>query len=95
MSHKYPYPLAGETVTLTITDAASSPDEGLVTGAEFRVEDWADNLWGKSWTLMNGNFAAMKYGYRAGLGGLVPDDEVVYGKIGNLGHLVHISEIAS
>lgn len=41
----------------------------------------------------DGNPACMNYAIRAGFSDLPTDDEVLYGKIGGFGHLVHISEI--
>lgn len=81
--HTEPSPLAGHYVTVT------------VDGKEYlyHVEDWWDHLAGESWMYAEGNPAALKYAMRAGLAGLPVDDEVLYGKIGGLGHLVHISEI--
>jgi hypothetical protein len=42
--------------------------------------------------LATGNPAALNYAMRAGTIGLPVDNEVVYGKIGYLGYLVHTSE---
>jgi len=58
------------------------------------LEDWWDKLTGKSWMYSEGNPAAMIYGMRAGFNNLPTDDDVVYVKINNLGHLVHTSELA-
>jgi len=41
----------------------------------------------------NGNPAALIYAIRSGFDGLPTDDEVVYGKIGSFGHLIHESEL--
>lgn len=48
-----------------------------------------------SWMDSNGNPAAMMYAIRTGSQGFdVPiDNEVVYGKIGSLGYLFHVSEL--
>jgi hypothetical protein len=43
---------------------------------------------------MDGNAACIQYALRAGLSGLPKDDEVMYGKVARLGHLVHVDEIA-
>ena len=43
--------------------------------------------------LMDGNPAALQYGMRSGFSGLPTDNEVVYGKVGMLGYLIHKSEI--
>jgi hypothetical protein len=40
-----------------------------------------------------GNFAALYYKIRAEANKLPADDKVLYGKIGGLGHCVHVSEI--
>jgi hypothetical protein len=96
MNHSDRHPLAGQTVKLR--GGVTDPVQGAVVGgAEFRVEDWWDRIAGKSGTQCDGNIAAMHYGMRTGLAGpgAVPlDDEVVYGKIDSLGHIVHVSEIA-
>jgi len=90
--HKESHPLAGKTVK--IKEGTIDPVQGAVIGgAEYRVEDWWDKISGGSWTTAQGNYAAMHYGARNGLNHLPIDDEVVYGKIGNLGHLVHVSEL--
>ena len=57
------------------------------------VEDWWDRLAGKSWMVCDGNPACMLYAIRGGFGGLPADNEVVYGKINGLGHLIHVSEL--
>lgn len=86
------HPLAGKTVTLN--DVTRDPSGEVVPGATFRVEDYWQNVTGKSWTISEGNPAALKYALRTGLsGGHVPLDDVVYGKIGGFGHLVHVSEL--
>lgn len=77
--HSEPSPLAGKTVKLT-------------SGDEYVVEDWWDRVSGGSWMTAEGNPAALQYAFRA-VG--VLDDEVLYGKIGHFGHLIHISEVAA
>ena len=86
--HKERSPLAGQTVLISsdLTSAGPGPHE-------YRIEDWWDHLTGKSWRYSDGNMAAMLYGVRSGVQGLPLDDEVVYGKVGAFGHLVHVSEI--
>ena len=80
--------LAGKTVKI-------KTEANTIGGAEIRIEDWWINIAGSSWMFQQGNPACMIYAMRTGTGGLdIPsDDEVLYGKIGGLGHLVHISEI--
>lgn len=81
-------PLAGKYVTVE----ADLYGEGAGFHT-FRVEDWWDRLTGRSWMDSNGNPAAMNYAIRGGLSGLPIDDQVLYGKVGAFGHLVHVSEI--
>lgn len=90
--HTQSHPLAGKTVKINDTgkDATQS---AVVPGAEYRVEDYWDKVTGKSWMNSDGNPAAMQYAMRSAIAGLPLDDEVVYGKIGAFGHLVHVSEL--
>lgn len=84
MIHKETHPLAGQTVKLA---------GKTFNGSEVRIEDWWDRVYGKSWMDSEGNPAALNYAFRAGSDGLPLGDDVVYGKIGGLGHLIHVSEI--
>lgn len=87
--HNEPHPQAGQTIKV-MTTMHSQIDDGP---HEFRVEDWWDRLLGKSWMDCDGNPAALIYALRNGMARLPFDDEVIYGKIGPFGHLVHVSEI--
>ncbi|MEU1309439.1 hypothetical protein ABZ419_11165 [Streptomyces cinnamoneus] len=79
-----PHPLAGRTVALR----PGSVSPSLV------VEDWAEHVFGKSWTAMGCHAASMAYAVRATVAGLPLDDDVVYGKCpAGLGHIVHVTEI--
>lgn len=80
MMHNESHPLAGQTVRLT-------------SGEEYRLEDWWDTLTGGSWMFADGNPAALNYAMRSAAANLPLDNEVVYGKIGAFGHLVHVSEL--
>lgn len=62
-------------------------------GEEFRVEDWWDKMTGGSWGDAVGNPACIVYALRAVENKLPDDDEVVYGKLGSFGCLLHVSEI--
>jgi hypothetical protein len=62
-------------------------------GREFRIEDWWDHLTGASWTETAGVPAALRYAFRALVKDLPVNDDVIYGKIGSLGYLVHVSEV--
>lgn len=68
----------------------SAPDAGVES---YEVEAYWDDLTGKSWMFSDGNPAALKYAVRSGVAGLPLDNEVLYGKIGAFGHLVHVSEV--
>lgn len=89
--HTNPHPLAGKTVT--IKEGVTDPMQGAVIGgAKYRLEDWWDRIAGKSWGDCQGNPACLHYAMRSAVATPL-DDEVVYGKIGHFGHLVHVSEI--
>lgn len=90
--HPEPHPLAGKTVTIS-DSAVDSVQGAVVSGAQYKIEDWWDRVGGKSWSEMNGNPGCLHYAFRAEANGLPADDEVVYGKIDAFGHLVHVSEI--
>jgi hypothetical protein len=64
-----------------------------IGGQEYRVEDWWINVAGVPWGMADSNPAALRYAIRAALSGVPADDEVLYGKVDSLGHLVHVSEI--
>jgi len=79
--------LAGKTVRI-------KNDAPEIGGKEYRVEDWWHVVSGGSWMHANGNPACLHYAMRSG--GHTPiDNKVLYGKIGGMGCLVHISEIES
>jgi hypothetical protein len=84
MKHSDPHPLAGKTVKIAV---------GAFAGSDYRLEDWWDHLTGKSWMYSDGNPAAMEYAIRSGLEALPLDDDVVYGKIGAYGQLIHVSQL--
>ena len=83
MIHKSESPLAGALVLI---------ETGALAGRRLLVEDWWDRIAGKSWMHCDGNPACMAFAMREP----TPlDDEVVYGKIGNAGTLVHVSMLAA
>lgn len=90
--HSSKHPYADRYIRLNNT--ARDPHRGIVTpGKQFRVIDWWDRLGGGSWQQVEGNFAVGFYRARVEALGLPLDDEVVYGHIGEFGHLVHVSEL--
>jgi len=62
---------------------------------EIRVEDTDENIWGKSWMVMDGNPAAIIFAMRTGTEGIkAPLTETVYcGKISPLGSKFGLSEL--
>jgi hypothetical protein len=89
MRHSEQSPLAGK--KLKIKDEANE-----IGGNEILIEDWWDRVAGISWKDANGNPAALNYAIRSGFSkniNVPMDDECVYGKIGMLGHIVHVKEL--
>ena len=85
--HEEASPLAGQTVTIK---------GGEFAGLEYVVEDWWDRVSGGSWMFATGNPACLEYAIRSGFSGTTPtDDEVLYGKIGAFGKLIHVSDLTS
>lgn len=80
-------PLAGQAVTIK---------EGEFAGLEYQVEDWWQNVSGGSWMHAVGNPTCLEYAIRTGSQDFPTpnDDEVLYGKIGGMGKLIHITEVS-
>lgn len=96
MLHAVAHPLAGQTVQVKFAGEGHPQIAGSADAAvSFVVEDWWDRLTGGSWMFADGNPAALVYAVRSGFSGLPTDDEVVYGKVGGFGHLVHVSELVA
>lgn len=82
-----PHPQAGQTVVLV---------SGQFEGQEYWIEDWWERVSGKSWKNCDGNPAALEYAMRSGVeGDPFLSDDVVYGKIGGLGKIIHIRHLPS
>lgn len=95
MRERFKY--AGETVKIK-NGVGKGFQVGDMSGMDFIIEDWCENVIGCSWMNANGNPAALEYAMRHSLYGdnnNVPmfSNDVVYGKIGSLGHLLHINEL--
>lgn len=96
--HQEKSPLAGQVVVI-------KDDVDGIGGKKMLVEDWWDMVSGQSWRDCTGNPACLNYALRIGFVisidpskmNMLDDpkcyDEVVYGKVGSFGHLVHISEL--
>lgn len=89
MVHEESSPLSGKEVK--IKDTANE-----LGGATILIEDYWDKVTGGSWMNADGNPAAMIYAMRTGFSSKINipiNDEVLYGKINGLGHLVHVDEL--
>ena len=82
--HTEQSPLAGQSVVIT---------QGEFRGEIYRVEDWWDRVSGKSWMVSFGNPACIEYAVRSSAEDLPIDDEVLYGKVGPFGKLIHAQQI--
>lgn len=87
MMHTEPHILAGKVATLATKGPWGE------AGAVYRVEDWWDRINGKSLQDSPGNPAVLTYMARTTKP--LNDDDVVYGKVGPYGHIVHVSELTS
>jgi hypothetical protein len=80
--------------TVRIKEGVQHPQIPDFGGSEFRVEDYWDAMPGnESWMFADGNPACLVYAMRSAFAGIPTDNEVLYGKVGAFGHLVHVSEI--
>lgn len=84
--------LANKWVVIKAT--ATHPQFPAFSGGKVLIEDAWMNIDGRSWKDCDGNPACLIYAFRAGVAGLPTDDNVLYGKLGAYGVLVHESEIA-
>ena len=84
-------PYAG--MTVKIKPGVKSARGQQLGGQDYIVEDWWENVSGQSWMLTNSNPAALEYAFRAGMSGIPCDNEVLYGKVGPFGFLMHVSEL--
>lgn len=67
--------------------------KGTYEGQTYVIEDYWHIIDGRSWYERKSNPACIKYTSRVAKDDLPFDDEVLYGKIGSFGELIHISEI--
>lgn len=93
MLHDKNSSLAGKLIK--IKPESTHPQVPNFGGSEILIEDWWDRVFGASWMFADGNPACLIYAMRTGFSSIpIPiDDEVLYGKIDGLGHLVHINEL--
>lgn len=87
-------PYAGASVKVR-GESIKDPMSGvLLSGKDFVIEDWWENVYGESWMFSNGNPAALSYAFRIGMQHGPIDNDVLYGKIDGIGYLLHISELS-
>lgn len=91
------FPRRGETIKVK-AGVGNGFQVGDMSGQDFVVEDWCENVLGCSWMEADRNPATLEYAVRTAINGKhnnVPlfSDDVLYGKIGLLGHLFHINEL--
>ena len=84
--------LAGKTVTLK-NDIHDPYNGHIPAGTEYRVEGYWDDITGGSWMYADGNPACLNYAIRSVSANLPLDDNVLYGKIGAFGFLIHTTEV--
>lgn len=85
MIHETPSPLARKTVII---------QSGKYKGESYWIEDWWDRVnGGVSWGNSVGNPACIKYAIRLSGTQIPLNNEVLYGKIGFFGELIHLSEL--
>jgi hypothetical protein len=83
--------LAGKTVKLVLKTANHQD----IDGKEFHVEDWYQNCNGDKtthWTNLE-TWAERNYAERIQNSKVPRDSDVLYGKVGRYGYLIHITEI--
>ena len=88
---------AGKTVKIK-NGVGKGLQVGDMSGMDFTIEDWCENVIGCSWMDANGHPAALEYAVRTGVygsnnGAPVFSNDVLYGKIGMLGHSFHVKEL--
>lgn len=82
--HPDPHPLSGKSVVVK---------RGHFAGRTYHVEDYWDCVAGYSWSKMLSLPSCLNYMIRRMSEYLPGDDEVLYGKIDGLGHLIHVTEL--
>lgn len=93
--HPRQHPLAGKAVLADQPIYNAVRHEWLSGPHEFIIEDWADRVLGGSiWGDRDQYpYVISNYALIAGRMMLPPDNEIVYGKVGNLSHLIHVSRL--
>lgn len=88
--HDQPHPYAGQLVPLLAKDSTPGSDK---PAAMFRIDDWADRIYGTTWRRKRA-FTTTLYSLRAPQLGLpINDDLTILGNLGPLRLLIHTREI--
>lgn len=67
-----------------------------IGGLDFEVEDWWENVSGKSWQVHEGNPASLMYAMRVAQQNLPLDNDVLYGRIDDTSKgLMHLCELVT
>ena len=95
MREKFKY--AGKTVKIK-DGVGHGTQEYDMSGMDFTIEDYCENVIGCSWMNAIGNPAALEYAVRIALYGgnngvSTFSNNVLYGKVGMFGHLFHVNEL--
>jgi hypothetical protein len=82
----FPHEMAGKKVRII---------DGEFVGQIYKVEDWQDRVFGRSWIGYITNPACLEYMIRRAKENTPIDDLVLYGHIGAFGKIIHISQIGA
>lgn len=94
MEHDTPHRWAGKEIRIKPAAPLLDMNSDVIDDDVYVVEDWWDRVSGGSWTT-SPTPAAFAYAMRTVVGRIPIDDEVVYGKVGAFGHLLHKTELHS
>jgi hypothetical protein len=83
--HSKPHPRAGKTVAVSF--------RGSTRSVSFRLEDWHDRVFGKSWQDAPVDVVERDYSFRVSADYLPRDNEVVYGMLSGSRYIVHATEL--
>lgn len=80
--------------TAVITEKMNDPRGMMKPGDTFQVEGPASEVFGMPWDQAQHhmNWAAIHYGTRSRRNSLPDDNDVYYGKVDGMGHVLHRSE---
>jgi len=94
VKHDRPSELKGKTVK--IKKEVFEPNTDFFISENFVVEDWYDRVRKKDWkreAKFSTDCECLLYASRAESTNLPDDEQILYGKVGEWKHMMHISEI--